>query len=373
MRLNIGIYNLHMRAMGGGEKLTLALAEHLSQTNNLYVFTGEPLDVGSLERFFDVDLSRVHIVPLKRIAPLSRVAAKVRRQNSRAVSLHHFRQLKNFNLDLFVNNSYASDLHCPAARGIYMCMFPHMIQDADAVNSYSQIVAISKYSADWVEKLWNRRAEIIYPPCDDMGPPEPKAKMILHVGRFIADGEDERHYKGQRLKLHAFDALTDLQQSGWELHFAGSIAPDNGSRHFANAILEAATASPVFFHFNASREELRSLYRQAAIYWHATGYGSDAGRYPAKQEHFGISTVEAMSAGAVPVVYAAGGQKEIVTDGMDGLWWTDLEGLITHTRRLASDSALRCALAQHATISSQRFGKSVFAAQVDQLIAKSAQ
>jgi hypothetical protein len=30
MRLNVGIYNLHMQALGGGEKLTLVLAEQLS-------------------------------------------------------------------------------------------------------------------------------------------------------------------------------------------------------------------------------------------------------------------------------------------------------------------------------------------------------
>jgi hypothetical protein len=36
----IGIYNLHMRAMGGGEKLTLALAEHLSQAHNVSLVRG---------------------------------------------------------------------------------------------------------------------------------------------------------------------------------------------------------------------------------------------------------------------------------------------------------------------------------------------
>jgi glycosyltransferase involved in cell wall biosynthesis len=374
MRLNVGIYNLHMQAMGGGEKLTLALAEHLSLENNVWLFCREVLDVKAFERFFEVDLSRVTVVPLKGIGPLSRVVAKLRGNHGPVLSVRHFHQLRQFNLDIFINNSYASSLRCPAVRGIFMCMFPHVTGSPaanNAVDSYSVLVAISQYSADWIGKLWRRRAEIIYPPCDDMGPPAPKAKMILHVGRFIADNNDDgRHHKGQGLMSDVFKSLTDLHNDGWELHFVGSIGPDKRSANFAKRVVQNATGFPVFFHFDAAREEIRDLYRRAAIYWHATGYGFDVQKYPGKQEHFGIATVEAMSAGAVPVVYASGGQKEIVTDGVDGFWWDDIEGLTTLTARLVKDTTLRCKLAQQAVVSSKRFGKAAFAVQVDQLIAK---
>ena len=124
----------------------------------------------------------------------------------------------------------------------------------------------------------------------------------------------------------------------------------------------------MFFHFNSASEELRELYRKAAIYWHATGYAFDADDYPFKQEHFGISTVEAMSAGAVPVVYATGGQKEIVTDEVDGYWWTDIDRLMNQTRRLAQDVALRSALAHQAVLSSKRFSRETFVANIDRLM-----
>jgi len=35
-------------------------------------------------------------------------------------------------------------------------------------------------------------------------------------------------------------------------------------------------------------------------------------------EHFGITTVEAMAAGCVPLVYDSGGQAEIVSSGYNG-------------------------------------------------------
>src|SRR5262245_21037437 len=103
MRSNIGIYNLHMRAMGGGQKLTLVIAEHLSLAHNVFLFSAEPLDVSSLEQFFDVDLSRVKVICLKTPGSLSRVLARI--SNGPSVSLHHERQLRAFELDLFINNS----------------------------------------------------------------------------------------------------------------------------------------------------------------------------------------------------------------------------------------------------------------------------
>src|SRR5262245_50718125 len=151
MRSNIGIYNLHMRAMGGGEKLTLVLAEHLSLAHNVFLFSAEPLDVSSLEQFFDVDLSRVKVICLKTPGLLSRVLTRMSRSNGPSVLHHHDRQLRSHELDLFINNSYASGLRCPTARGIFMCMFPHPVV-SNSVNSYSTIVAISRYAADWVWK-----------------------------------------------------------------------------------------------------------------------------------------------------------------------------------------------------------------------------
>ena len=396
MRGRVGIYNLHMQTMGGGEKLTVALAEHLSLGHDVWLFHTEPLDVSSLEHFFGVDLSRVNLVRLGNPGPLLRVVSVGRSRRAPTFSLHHYLQLRKLKLDLFINNTYSSGLVCPAARGVFMCMFPHRTAPPpaaeslarraksafadwveervtgravrDVVESYSTVVAISRYSAEWVYKLWGRRPEIIYPPCDDMGPAAAKQKVLLHVGRFTADnGESERHHKNQRVLLETFKGMTDLHRDGWELHFIGSVGADKESPKSASALAQDAKGFPVTFHFNAGLEEVRELYRRAAIYWHATGYGFPADDYPARQEHFGITTVEAMSAGAVPVVNGSGGQKEIVTHEVDGLCWDDTAGLLSQTRRLVNDVDLRERLSRQAVLSSKRFGREAFAASVDAL------
>lgn len=398
MKGNIGVYNLHLRSMGGGEKLTLTLAEHLSLKHNVSLFYTEPLDIAQLEQFFGLDLSRVKLVPLKPPDRLLKLMTRVRGWRVPDYSLHHYLQLKKLKLDLFINNSFASGLACPAARGIFMCMFPHRAAPRPSArslprragealvdwiergatgfhvrnvgDSYSTVVAISRYSAEWAAKLWERRLEVIFPPCEDMGPPAAvKQKRILHVGRFIADvGGREYHHKGQGVLLETFKRMTSLHRDGWELHFAGTVGVDEESAKYAAALVQSAQGFPVKFHVKARLDELRDLYRTAAVYWHATGYGYPAADYPAKQEHFGITTVEAMSAGAAPIVYRSGGQKEIVTHGLDGLHWDETEDLLNQTLGLVNDSELRERLSRQAVLSSKRFSRDAFAANVDRLI-----
>ena len=400
MQSNIGIYNLYMRTMGGGERLTLALAEHLSANYNVWLFHTEPLQVALLEQFFGLDLGRVRLVPLKPPGKLLSLTTRVRGWRVPDYTLHHYFQLRKLKLDLFINNSYASGLACPAARGIYMCMFPHSTAprpsarslprragDAlvdwveqratgfhvrDVGDSYSTVVAISRYSAEWVGKFWGRRPEVILPPCADMGPPAAaKRKRILHVGRFFADAAgQEHHHKGQGVLLETFKGMTGLHRAGWELHLAGSVGGDEESAKYTAALTQSAEGFPVKFHFNAGLDELRDLYRTAAVYWHATGFGYPASAHPAKQEHFGITTVEAMSAGAVPVVYCSGGQKEIVTHEVDGLVWDDTERLASQTHRLADDPDLRERLSRQSVASSKRFSREAFAVSVDRVVGR---
>ena len=98
-------------------------------------------------------------------------------------------------------------------------------------------------------------------------------------------------------------------------------------------------------HPDASGAELRDLYARASIFWHAAGLGEDPERHPDRYEHFGITTVEAMSAGAVPVVIDAAGQVEIVEHGAYGLpLRRPRRPGRRHTERLIADPAWRAAL-----------------------------
>ena len=129
-------------------------------------------------------------------------------------------------------------------------------------------------------------------------------------------------------------------------------------------ILELLQAHP-----QLSGAELEALYRQASVYWHASGLGEDEQRHPDRMEHFGITTLEAMAAGCVPVVIARGGLRESVVHGASGLLWETLDELQAQTRRLIADEPLRHHLAQGARQRSQAFSLERFAADVRALLA----
>jgi glycosyltransferase involved in cell wall biosynthesis len=111
---------------------------------------------------------------------------------------------------------------------------------------------------------------------------------------------------------------------------------------------------------NLARSELTSLYERASIFWHASGYGEDQNIEPFLVEHFGISTVEAMAAGCVPVVINKGGQSEIVQHEVNGFLWETLDELKDYTARLISDDDLRVRMSAAARKRAQMFSREMF-------------
>ena len=90
-------------------------------------------------------------------------------------------------------------------------------------------------------------------------------------------------------------------------------------------------------------------------------------------EHFGISTVEAMAAGCVPVVINRGGQSEIVEHGATGFLWDTLAELKEYTATLVSDEALRARMAEAARAAAQRFSREAFTEEFRRLLRPSTQ
>jgi glycosyltransferase involved in cell wall biosynthesis len=128
-----------------------------------------------------------------------------------------------------------------------------------------------------------------------------------------------------------------------------------------------AQDSSIFFHINCSRRELIDLYKKAKIFWQATGYRESQLTHPERSEHFGIATIEAMSAWVVPVVFNSGGPVEVIQHGRSGFLWKDLESLRSHTRALMLDSKRLSLLAEQARERSLNYHPSKFFQRADQI------
>lgn len=231
------------------------------------------------------------------------------------------------------------------------------------LDSYDVVVANSGFTRTWITRLWGRDSVVAEPPVT-LRTPGPKARRILSVGRFFAPGRG--HSKKQLALVQAFRQLVDEGLEGWELHLVGGCAPED--RSYLEDVRSAAAGAPVVLHVGASGAELDELYGSASIYWHATGVGEDLDADPERAEHFGITVVEAMSAGAVPIVFSVGGPADAITDGVDGLTFVDIDGLVSATSALIGDRERRDRMAQAAIVSARRYGPEAFAARWTALV-----
>jgi glycosyltransferase involved in cell wall biosynthesis len=208
--------------------------------------------------------------------------------------------------------------------------------------------------------MWGRDSEVLYPPVT-LVPRQAKRPVILSVGRFFVPGTG--HNKKQLELVQAFRALVGSGRAGgYELHLVGGCAPEH--QPYLDQVTAAADGLAVVLHPDASGADLRQLYGEASIYWHAAGLGEDPERHPERFEHFGITTVEAMSAGAVPVVIDAAGQAEIVEQGVSGYRFRDQDELVSRTLDLIADDDRRHKLSMAAEERAQVFGWDAFVGNV---------
>jgi glycosyltransferase involved in cell wall biosynthesis len=234
------------------------------------------------------------------------------------------------------------------------------------LNSYDQLLVTSTYVQRWVKKRWSRDAEVLYPAVVPLDPADAKDKVILSVGRFFPP--ERGHSKRQLEMVEAFRRLVhDGRLEGWELHLVGGCQPED--RSYLDSVADAASGLPVRLHVDLPGLLLADLYSRASLYWHATGLYVKRSN-PEAHEHFGISVVEAMSAGAVPVVFRAAGPLETVRDSIDGFHFGSVDELVDRTRRLVEDPALLARMSSAARARAATFDPDVLQANVRAIVAK---
>lgn len=228
------------------------------------------------------------------------------------------------------------------------------------LSSWDRAIYNSQFTQSIIEKGWTVKGEVIYPPVDVKKiKPLEKKKQILSVGRFVSFSKSKKHEE----MIETFRKLyQDDLAKGWSLYLAGSV---EGDESYLEELRDKAKGLPVTFYPNCSFKELIKLYGESSIYWHAAGFGEED---PSKMEHFGITTVEAMAGGCVPVVINKGGQPEIVKDNKSGLLWDNLQQLQDLTLRLMSDNKLMKEMSKKTIERSELFSKERFEEKIIKLV-----
>ncbi|MEX2012943.1 MAG: glycosyltransferase family 4 protein [Candidatus Levyibacteriota bacterium] len=351
--MKIGIYDPYLEDLGGGEKYVASIAECLSRDNSVTVFWNNKEDLGKIGKRFSLDLSRVSI------------SANI--FSKEFGFINRLKESKKYDAIIFL-----SDGSIPF---VFSKLFVHIQQPFVAlkpglktklkIRRISKIFYNSNYTREFVDKTFGVKGVVLYPPIDIKAKGIKKENIILTVGRFRGKDLPLDDFKKLKVMIDSFKEMVEKGLKGWKF-----IVVTGFSKEYEEdfeKIKGLASGFPIEFLLNKPIDELWDIYSRAKIYWHAAGYGEDLSVHPEYAEHFGISTVEAMGAGTVPVVISAGGQKEIV-DEKSGFLWNTLEELKNKAEKLIEDEPLLEKMSESARKRAQIFAGDRFCEELNKII-----
>jgi len=209
----------------------------------------------------------------------------------------------------------------------YPCAyFAAALKDRAFFKTYSLYISYSQYVRYWIDRIWGideARVALI----------DPAVKLVTKTGEksdFIFVCSRIEKSKDIGILVSAYQS-SELLQKNYKLIIAGAVIAETKSYVETLRNLIGGQSDFIILHENPSHEEIETYYSRAKIFWHAKGYSIDEESDPFELEHFGLTTVEAMSAGCVPVVINKGGQKEIIENGVNGYRWDTPEQLVEKT------------------------------------------
>lgn len=330
---------------GGGERYVMTAAQCLSRNALVYVDMGDNSRLDLLGKHLDLDLGRV-----KSVKKITNVA-----------------KIKGYDGIFWLSDGSIPFMPFFTTKVIHFQAPFSNVAGKSLKNKLklmgAKVICNSEYTKKFIDKEYGIDSMVVYPPVEtDKFKPMEKDKLILTVGRFSFSSQFKRH----DLLIEAFKELLKSGSRGWRMVIVGKVE-DSQSLKIISGLRSKIKGLPIAIKTDLEHERLKFLFGQASIYWHAAGYGADLNKFPERAEHFGISTVEAMAAGAIPLSFAAGGQLEIIDDGVNGFLWRNKSELISLTKKVISDEKFRNRISQLAIIRSKYFSSDNFCRKINEL------
>lgn len=391
MTKRAAIYDPYLDTLGGGERYCLTVAEILLKKGfhvDLF-WSGNPDLIQKAEQRFSLDLKGINLVPdIFQISPtkidLIEDKQSMVRMAQKTHQEYNFFEKTNTLIDKFKTTKqydilfYLSDGSIPylfGKKNILHVQVPFVkqnnitsrLKNISKFTFISSIICNSQFTASFFDPIFKSKIKVLYPPVDinKFSISKNKENIILSVGRF----DNILNAKKQDILIDAFKELhKNSSAKDWKLVLAGGSLKNPDENSYLKHLKNQSQNFPVEFVVNPNFETLKNLYSQSKIYWHAAGYHVDQTKHPEETEHFGMTIVEAMASGLVPVVVNKGGIPEIIENGINGYLWDELDELINKTQILISSPELITNMSEESIKSTSRFSKENFQVQFIRLV-----
>jgi glycosyltransferase involved in cell wall biosynthesis len=349
--MKIGIYTPYLDTLGGGERYMLTFAEYCLQRGwEVELFWEDEETVYKASQRLNLRLNN--------LVCNSRIFKGLQEDASYASKIQKWWGIGGYDLIFFLSDGSIPNLR--AKQNWLHFQVPFQLQSDSwtrkKLTKINRVICNSKFTKKFIDASFGVNSEVIYPPvsvhdfsCGDVK----KENIILSVGRF----DQIMNAKRQDVLVEIFKQMVDEGLPNWKLVLAGGQQHNN---EYLLKLRELSIGYPVEIQENVAFKDLLKLYKQASVYWHAAGFGVNENKEPDKVEHFGISIVEAMAAGCIPIAFAAGGIKEIISDKENGYFWKNEKQLKEMTLNMIDDISKQERVVVNAQKRAHDFSKEVF-------------
>jgi glycosyltransferase involved in cell wall biosynthesis len=363
--MKILLVHPRLSVKGGGERVAIHSILAATRAGHEVSLLSEAFDEASFEDFYDCPglfdkVNRSYYPPFK---PVLRPRALLYQR-----LIYHGLKIRKAvsqdSSDMVLSTQdigYVPSTHAPVVQ---YCYFPEYFSHLQSgspmwrlyyrpasayyrnrVRRVGVLLSVSDFTQGFVKKKWERDSRTVYPPCpveafSELSRVQPRDNLVVTIGRIVPEKRFHLFVELARLvpktRFVAIGSLSDERSAYYEQ--LKRTAPENVS----------FVLSPL--------RKVKDLLGRAMAYVHC-----------AENEHFGITIVEAMAAGCVPIVHDSGGPREIVTSDV-GFRWLDLPAAARQIAILAENDHLRRDLSATSAARARQFRPEVFESELTRVL-----
>jgi glycosyltransferase involved in cell wall biosynthesis len=326
--MRVAVFNAHIGLAGGGEQVALNMARALEERGYSVDLVTYRFEVEDVERAFKLltpgyKPRKLMIYSVPRFMKLLGVGGRFVRLR-RLLLVNDFLKRSREEYDLIIDTSsnmptkadvvyvhYPAVLRTSNKSGLHWALYDKLVQSVAKrlLGRPKLVLCNSSWTANEFAKTFSigNNVEVLHPPVDveffrEVALKE-KDDIVVTVSRFTPEKNMERIVDvADKLRNFRFIMI------GNKAKYSEPVIDKIEKR------IRELKADNVELLFNVPRDKLREILGSAKYYLH-----------PPFAEHFGISVVEAMSAGCIPIVYRDGGAwYDVVSRVSDNLGYYNI-------------------------------------------------